>query len=138
MRAQRFPGGINVARPEKRSITLHTGISVAMKSVWPLIGPIDLRAFPVHANTREPGRDVQRIAFIGPPSINAFGKDLAVHVPITSSRLLIKARHLARLVDRAVKSPRKNHNMRDHFEVLAMKLVDHLLWIREDSLVPGE
>src|SRR5262249_11360379 len=49
MRSQRLPGGIHIARPQEGGIALHTGMPVAMQRIWPFIGAIDLRTFPVHS-----------------------------------------------------------------------------------------
>ena len=54
MRAQRLPGGIDVARPEEGAVTLHARVPVAVERERPLIGPVELRALPIHPVPREP------------------------------------------------------------------------------------
>src|SRR5262249_2243987 len=49
MRLQCFPSRKNVPRPQKRSVPLHSRISISMQSKRSLIRTINLRSFPVHA-----------------------------------------------------------------------------------------
>src|SRR5260370_14346007 len=81
---ERLPGGVDITRPEKRRIPLHAGVPVTVESVGTLIGPVDLRTFPVHPVPSQARCDIQRIAFIRPPAIDSHGKVFAVSIPVTA------------------------------------------------------
>ena len=56
VRLQRLPCRVDVARPQKRAVALHPGRAVAMQRERPLVGPIQLRPFPIHPDAREARR----------------------------------------------------------------------------------
>ena len=53
-----------------------------------MVRPVELRAFPVHPDTRQPRGGVERVALVGPPAVDAEGEDLAMRVPVTGGLLL--------------------------------------------------
>src|SRR5438094_4883429 len=115
---QRLPSRVDIARPQKRAVTLHPCVTVSMKSVGTFIRSINLRAFPVHAIADQAGGDVERIAFIGPPAINSHRKIFAIRVPIAAGLLLIKSRKLATVMDAAAKLVSKDYRMKHNVEVV--------------------
>src|SRR5262245_718431 len=93
MRSQCLPGGIYVARPEEGAVALHAGIAVAVQGEWPFVGPVELGPLPVEPIADEAGRDVQRVALIRPPTVDAERECLSVRVPVTACFLFVKSFH---------------------------------------------
>src|SRR5437868_12388322 len=103
MRLQSFPRRIHIARPEERRIALHACAAVAMQSVRPLVGPVELRAFPMHAIADETGLEIERIAFVGPPAVHAESERLAMLVPVAARAFRVETRKVTRVVHSSAK-----------------------------------
>src|SRR5262249_51656806 len=132
MSTQRFPRSVDIARPEKRAVALHTRMAVAMKSVGTLVGAIKLRAFIVHSNSRESRSCIQRVTFIRPPPIDSERERLSMKVPVAPRFFFIESRQVARIAHRSAKPPREYHVMEHHSKIQRVELVQHSLWIGED------
>src|ERR1700728_5388043 len=136
MSLQRFPCGVHIARPEKRGIPLHAGVAVAMQRIRSLIRPVDLRALPVQAIPHQPRWYVKRIAFIRPPSINAESKIFAMLIPVATGFFIIKARNVARIVNRSAKLVRKNYYVHHSAKMLLVQFIQHMFGIGENAGIP--
>src|SRR5579863_9321352 len=104
-----------------------------MQRIRTLVWPIHLRPFPVHAVANQPRRDVERVAFVGPPSVDSQGKVFAMRVPMTTCGFLIEARKLTRIVNRTTELVRQNYYMHHGLEVFPVQLIEHFFGIGKDS-----
>ncbi|GBC78216.1 hypothetical protein HRbin08_01703 [bacterium HR08] len=138
MRAERLPGGIDIARPEKRRISLHAGMPVAMQGIGTHVRAIHLRPFPVHAISRQARCAIERIAFVHPPSIHAHREDATMQVPVASRLLFIESSQRAFIMDPPAQRPREDDDVKDDAEIHLVQLADHALGIREDGPVERE
>src|SRR5215471_21869208 len=75
------PRGVDIARPEERGVALHASVAVTVERIRALVGTVELWAFPVHPVPRQSRRDIQRIAFVGPPAVHSHREILAVYIP---------------------------------------------------------
>ncbi len=138
VRAQSFPRGIHVARPQKRRVPLHARVSIAMQRERPLIRPIQLWTLPIHAIARQARCDVQRIAFIRPPPVDAQRENRPMFVPITARLFFYRQFRIARIVNGAVHRARLDYHVQRDFEMLLMQLVENRLRIGKNFLVERE
>src|SRR5256885_73192 len=89
-----------------------------MERVWTFVWAIELRAFPIQAISREAGGNVERIAFVGPPAIEAHGEILAMSVPVAACLGLVELRDFAGIAHGAAQLVRENDNVDDGAEII--------------------
>src|SRR5215471_21845129 len=109
-----------------------------MKSVRTHVRPIDLRTFPIHAIAHKPRGNIQGIALVRPPPVDAHGEIFAMRIPVATRCGFVEARKVTGIVDGAAKFVGKNHGMQDGMKILSMQLIEHFLGIRKDPSVPDE
>src|SRR6478736_907375 len=99
---QSLPSRIDIARPKKRAISLHAGVSVTMQGERALIGTVHLRPLPVQAVACQSRWDIERMALIGPPAVDPHGEGPAMCIPVATGALVVKARYITRITNRTV------------------------------------
>ena len=154
VRLQRLPRRVDVARPEERAVARHAGGAVAMQRVRPLVRPVHLAAFPVHADAVETRDGIVGVALIGPPAVDADVEERLVRRPVARHLTLGRPRagialgvrqssrrdrrRRARVADAAAEHAAFDRDVEHDLHVLRVQRVDHLLRIGEVRRVPGE
>src|SRR5260370_39699537 len=98
-----------------------------MQSVGSLVRSIDLRTLPIHPVASKTRCDIERIAFVGPPTIHAQRENLAVCVPVTTGLLIGGLRGIASIGNRATQRARFCHDGQHTLEVLGVKTIEECL-----------
>ena len=126
-----------------------------MQRVGPLVRPPLLRAFPVHADAIQARRRIEPVTLVRPPAVDAEIEDALVMRPVAADAALVGPRALrevavgvgraaaplgrrARIVDRAGQMASLDHDVQHDLVVERVEIVDRLLRIREDVLLPLE
>src|SRR5215510_633972 len=86
---QGLPGRVNIARPKKRSVTLHAGLTVSMECERSFVWTQLPRTFVIHSMARQPRWSVQAVSLIRPPTINAHIVKLLVNGPVTTDLSIV-------------------------------------------------
>src|SRR5438552_2282449 len=125
MNFQCFPSRVHISRPQEGGISLHPCVSVAMECIRSFIRPVYLRAFPVHAISNQPRGNVQWIAFIWPPAINAHGEVLTVCAPLATRLFFIEFGKFARITRGSLKFVGEYHGVEHNAEIVSMKFFEN-------------
>src|SRR5579864_8722674 len=107
-----------------------------MQRVRALVGPINLRTLPMHLVAREARRNVERIAFVWPPTIDAHREILAVCIPIAARALFVELGELARIADVPAKFVGQDYVVEHYSKMVLMQLSNHLFRIGKHLGVP--
>src|SRR5262249_17151672 len=133
-----FPRGIDVARPEEGGVALHAGVAVAMERVWAAVGPVDLAAIPVHPDSREPRRAIERVAFVRPPAIDTHRENASMGVPVASRLGFVDTFGIESIARSATDRAGADDDMRHDVEVHLVEIVEHRPWVWKGGGVERE
>ena len=147
---QRLPARLHVSRPEESAVTLHAGGAIAMERERTFVRAPLLRTFPVHPMPNEARRQVEAIALIGPPAVDAEVVERLVVGPVAGDVAILgpailgiaPARHgvgrRAGLGHRPRHAAPLDDDVEDHLEVLGVHLVHHAFGFGKVLLLPPE
>src|SRR5215475_10503456 len=96
-----------------------------MQGIRSLIWPINLWALPIHAIPDQARRDVERVAFVRPPTIYAHGEIFAMRIPIATRLSLVVTRKFAVVVNGSTKFVGQDYDMHNGAEIIFVKFIEH-------------
>src|SRR6266566_5145785 len=131
MNFQSLPSRVHISRPQEGGISLHPCVSVAMERIRSFIRPVYLRAFPVQAISNQPRGNVQWVAFIRPPAVNAHGEVLTVCVPMATRLFFIESGKVARITRGSLKFVGEYHGVEYNAEIVFMKFFENFFRVGE-------
>ena len=149
VRSQRVPGRVDVTRPQKRRVALHSRMSVAVQREGALVRTPLTRSVPVHPIARQTRGRVEAVALVGPPTVDAdveqrfVRRPVAARLPVVRPLALRRAaagqwRRRAAIGHTAFQSLAFEDDVQHDLEVIVVQLLNHARRIRKTfSLNPN-